>query len=109
MTVLLMNTSGRYQVFVLAHETYCRALGECACALQPGRGGKLIARSLTLPTGMSSQEFADAVLTVPEIAAAARRGELSVQRRKPELPSTPTLAPATEPPSRQARKKRGAG
>ena len=30
MTVSLTNTSNRCQVFVLAHETYCKALGECA-------------------------------------------------------------------------------
>jgi hypothetical protein len=109
MTVMLTNTSGRCQVFVLAHEAYCRALGECVCDMQPGRGGRRIARSLTLPTGMSSEELPDAMLAVPEIAAAVRRGELSVQRRKPELLTTPTLAPAVESPSRQAKKKRGAG
>ena len=37
MTVSLTNTSNRCQVFVLAHETYCKALGECACDVEQGR------------------------------------------------------------------------
>jgi hypothetical protein len=38
-TVSLTNTSRRCLVFVLAHETYCKALGECRCDVEEGRSG----------------------------------------------------------------------
>lgn len=105
MSVTLTNTSGRCQVFVLAHDTYCRALGECVCDVQPGRSRKRLARSLTLATGVTSEEQPDAVLAVPDVAAAVRRWELSVRRH--QAPTAPMPAQVSEPPSRSGKRKRG--
>ena len=80
MTVSLTNTSGRCQVFVLAHETYCKALGGCACTQEPGRGGRRVASSLTLAAGVTVPRQPEAVLSVPVVVRAVRRGELAVQR-----------------------------
>jgi hypothetical protein len=99
-SVSLSNTSGRCLVFVLAHDTYCRALGECVCDVQPGRGGKLLARSLTLASGVTLDNLPEAVLTVPDIAAAIRRSELSIRRRK-------SIAGGSKPPNRTGKRKRG--
>jgi hypothetical protein len=106
-TVSLTNVSGRCQVFVLAHETYCRARGACACDVGQGRGARRTARSLTVATGVTSPELDDAVLAVPEIVRAARRGELKVRRHVVE-PSRrePISRPADVT---RAKRKRGAG
>ncbi len=120
MTVSLTNTSNRCQVFVLAHESYCQALGACACSLEPGRGARRLARSLTLAAGTTSPEQDDAVLAVPEVVRAARRGELAVKRHVAALaapaprlvpPSpTPAVSPETgRPDATKSTKKRGAG
>jgi len=102
-TVSLTNASGRYQVFVLTHETFCRARGTCACDLEEGRHARRTARSLTLTTGVTSAELDDAVLSIPEVARAVKRGELTVKRHVPE-PPRPTPAAALLAP---AKKKRG--
>lgn len=120
MTVSLTNTSSRCQVFVLAHETYCKALGECACEVEQGRAPRRTPRSLTLATGVTSSALDDAVLAVPDVVRAIRRGELAVKRHvaEPTRPAhsttpttpTPTSAPeASRPPDvSRAKKKRGA-
>jgi hypothetical protein len=116
-TVSITNTSGRCQVFVLAHETYCRALGECACDVEQGRAPRRTPRSLTLATGLTSPELDDAVLAVPEVVRAARRGELAVKRHVVEQ-RRPAAAPVSAPTSTEVnrpsdvtrtKKKRGAG
>lgn len=117
MTVSLTNTSGRCQVFVLAHETYCRARGACACDVGEGRGARRTATSLTLASGVTSPELDDAVLAVPEVVRAARRGELTVKRHVEEPPrpapvprSMPASPEVSRPPDvTRAKKKRGAG
>lgn len=86
MTVSLTNTSGRCLVFVLAHETYCEALGECRCAVEPGRRARRTAKSLTLTSGVTSPALDDAVLAIPDVVRAVKRGDLSVKRHVPELP-----------------------
>jgi hypothetical protein len=116
-TVSLKNTSGRLQVFVLAHETYCAARGECACEVTKGRGSRRIPHSLTLATGVTSGGLHDAVLAVPEVRRAIQRGELRAARdvlaqpRTPGEPDSPVAAVAavaTESPSTpQPKKKRG--
>lgn len=83
MTVTLTNASGRLKVFVLAHETYCKARGRCACTVTPGRDGRRIASSLTLAAG-AREELDEAVLAVPEVERAARAGELRAERKAPE-------------------------
>jgi hypothetical protein len=101
-TVSLTNTSGRCLVFVLAHETYCKALGECRCEVEPGRRARRTATSLTLASGVTSSALDDAVLTIPDVVRAVTRGHLSVKRHAPELPkpvvaATPTPASASLP------------
>ncbi len=117
MTVSLTNTSNRCQVFVLAHETYCKALGECACDVEQGRSARRTPRSLTLATGVTSTELDDALLSVPDVVRAVRRGELAVKRHvaeasRPALPMTPTPTSPPEvsrpPDVTRAKKKRGA-
>jgi len=60
-TVSLTNTSGRCLVFVLAHEAYCQALGECRCEVEQGRCARRTAKSLTLASGLTSPALDDAV------------------------------------------------
>jgi len=85
-TISLTNTSGRCLVFVLAHETYCEALGECACNVEQGRRARRTAKSLTLASGVTSPTLDDAVLAIPELVRAVKRGELAVKRHVPEPP-----------------------
>ena len=92
MTVSLTNTSGRCLVFVLAHETYCQALGECRCEVEQGRRARRTARSLTLASEVTSPALDDAVLTIPEVVRAVKRGDLSVKRHVPEPPKPAVVA-----------------
>ena len=118
MTVSLTNTSGRCLVFVLAHETYCEALGECRCEVEQGRRPRRTARSLTLASGVTSPTLDDAVLAIPEVVRAVKRGELTVKRHVPEPPrpiaaatSAPTITTSLEvsrPDVRAKKNKRGA-
>ena len=116
MTVSLTNTIGRCLVFVLAHETYCQALGECRCEVEQGRRARRTAKSLTLASGVTSPALDDAVLTVPEVVRAVKRGDLSVKRHVPELPkpavtkapTTTSLAEVIRPDVKAKKNKRGA-
>lgn len=96
MTVSLINTSGRCQVVVLAHETYCNARGACACDVSTGRNARRMPTSLTLASGVTSPEVHDAVLAVPDVVRAVKRGEVSVKRHVPE-PSRPVVASTRAP------------
>jgi len=119
-TVSLTNTSGRCLVFVLAHETYCEALGECRCDVEAGRRARRTAKSLTLASGVTSPALDDAVLTLSDVVRAVKRGELSVKRHVPELPrpavvATPKIPtspevkrPDARAPSSKPKNKRGA-
>ena len=98
MTVSLTNTSGRCLVFVLAHETYCKALGECRCDVEKGRRARRTAKSLTLASSVTSPALNDAVLAIPDIVRAAKRSELTVKRHASEPKSVEV----------KAKKKRGA-
>ena len=118
MTVSLTNTSGRCLVFVLAHETYCQALGDCRCEVEQGRRARRTAKSLTLASGVTSPALDDAVLTIPEVVRAVRRGDLSVKRHALELPKpalvatkapiTTSLAEVIRPDVKAKKNKRGA-
>ena len=118
MTVSLTNTSRRCLVFVLAHETYCQALGECRCDVEQGRRARRMARSLTLASGVTSPGLDDAVLTIPEVVRAVKRGDLSVKRHVPErplpalvamkAPITTSLAEVIRPDVKAKKNKRGA-
>ena len=120
MTVSLTNTSGRCLVFVLAHETYCKSLGECRCDVEPGRRARRTARSLTLASGVTIPALDDAVLTVPDVVRAVKRGDLSVKRHVPDpkpvaVVATPTptslvevIRPDVKAPTVKTKNKRGA-
>lgn len=114
MTVSLTNTSGRCLVFVFAHETYCEALGECRCEVEQGRRARRMARSLTLATGVTISALHQAVLAIPDVVRAVKRGDLSVKRHVSEQPSRPDSAAAPvsaaslEADRPKAKKKRGA-
>ncbi len=118
MTVSLTNTSGRCLVFVLAHETYCKALGECRCDVEEGRRARRTAKSLTLASDVTSPALDDAVLTIPEIVRAVKRGDLTVKRHVPErplpalvatkAPTTTSLAEVIRPDVKAKKNKRGA-
>lgn len=99
MTVSLTNTSGRCLVFVLAHETYCKALGECHCDVEPGRSARRMAKSLTLTSGVTSPALDEAVLTIPDVVRAVKRGDLSVKRHVPEPPKPVAVAAPTPTPT----------
>ena len=110
MNVILKNTSGRLQTFVLPHESYCRASGSCACRILEGRPPRRIASSLTLATGTTSAELPEAVLTLVDVRRAVARGLVSVERVVPPAPAAPSKPP--EPPIQrtsisQPKKKRG--
>ena len=116
MTVSLTNTSGRCLVFVLAHETYCEALGECRCEVEQGRRARRTPKSLTLASGVTTRVLDDAVLAIPEVVRAVKRGELTVKRYVPEPPrpaatSAPTITTSLEvsrPDVKAKKNKRGA-
>ena len=118
MTVSLTNTSGRCLVFVLAHETYCKALGECRCDVEEGRRARRTAKSLTLASDVTSPALDDAVLTIPDVVRAVKRGDLAVKRHVPELPKpvvgatppfhTTSLAEVSRPGGKAKKNKRGA-
>jgi hypothetical protein len=76
--MILTNTTDGRKVFVLAHDTYCRALGRCACvrALPLGRSRALV---LSLEEG-ERRAVSSAVLSVPTIARAVLRGRLRLER-----------------------------
>ena len=109
MTVSLTNKSGRCLVFVLAHETYCKALGACRCDVVQGRRARRTPKSLTLPSGVTSHSLDDAVLSIPDVVRAVKRGELVVKLPKPvaESPKTPTPTPEVRHPDAKAKKARG--
>ncbi|QQR46179.1 hypothetical protein JKA73_08765 [Myxococcus xanthus] len=109
MSVTLTNSLGRLVTFLLPHESYCAARGTCACGVQPGRGGRRLPSSLTLATDVTLEDIHEAALSVPAVAAAIRRGEVTLKRQAPSAPpSSPSLLPAPEASARASRKKRGA-
>ncbi len=115
MTISLSNHAGRCLGFVLSHEAFCGALGSCRCSVEAGRAGRCIASSLTLAAGHTVSELPEAVLGVPEVVRAVRRGELAVTRVGAEVPppavTTPVPAAASEGSrsDNKPTKKRGAG
>ena len=118
MTVSLTNTSRRCLVFVLAHETYCKALGECRCDVEQGRRARRMPRSITLASEVTSPVLDDAVLTIPDVVRAVKRGDLSVKRHVPKpplpalvaarAPTTTSLAEVIRPDVKARKNKRGA-
>ena len=63
----LINTTRRMKIYNLPHDTYCKALGRCACTRLSGRGGRLVCASITLPAGGFVNDLPKAVFEVAEI------------------------------------------
>jgi hypothetical protein len=84
--IALTNLSGRIKSFDLPHETYCKARGDCACTLLPGKEQRRICASITIPAGKSLRNLPDAVLEVPAVRRAIKAGLLSVKKEKKAEP-----------------------
>ena len=84
MSITLINNTRRMMVINLVHDIYCEALGTCICTVTKG---KQHARAVTIPAGESVTDLNEAVLTMPEVLRAVRKGELRVRRQAP--PSKP--------------------
>jgi hypothetical protein len=80
LTITLINKTKRMKTYNLPHETYCKALGRCACTKLPGRGGRSICASLTLPAGGLVYLLFEAVLEVADIIRDLRAGRLEAKR-----------------------------
>lgn len=80
MTITLINASRWIAVINLTHDVYCEAKGTCVCMLQ---GGKRHARAVTIPAGESVTDLDEAVLILPEVIHAIRKGDLRVRRQAP--------------------------
>ena len=104
MNVTLVNTTRRMKVVNLPHDSYCTALGRCACTEV---GGRRLAASLTLPAGSATAGIDEAVLAVPAIARNVRAGELRVRRDAAPPPSQPEPGPGSRRVAPGARRRRG--
>ena len=96
MNVTLVNTTRRMKVVNLPHDTYCKAIGRCACT---DAGGRRLAASLTLPAGSATEGIDEAALAVPALARDVRAGELRVRREA--APPPPQPEPGPRKPSRR--------
>jgi hypothetical protein len=92
MTISLANTSGRMTTVIFTHESYCSARGGCACSSSSGRTARRTPYSLTLPSGVTEPGLDEAVLTIPEVRSALRRGELRAEREEPAPVTLPSAA-----------------
>ena len=81
MTVTLINKTRRMKTYNLPHDTYCKALGECACITLPGRDKRTVCSSVTLAAGAEVEGLQDAVLQVTKIAKDIKKGELQVKKK----------------------------
>ena len=79
MSISLTNTSRRCLVFVLAHDVFCVASGQCRCS----PGVRPVPTSLTLAAGVTVDGLDEAVLAVPAVIRAIRHGALSASRGTP--------------------------
>lgn len=93
MTVTLTNTTRRLAVFLLPHDSYCAACGNCVCTRRSD--GVMLAGALTLPSARAVAALPDAILQVPSIKRALRCGELRAERQAP-APSNPSTEVADE-------------
>lgn len=107
MTVTLINRSGRCLALNLPHRHVCSE-GACLCTPPRDPRGRAVCRSITLPAGQAATALPEAVLAAPEVLAAARRGDLEVQRKEPKkIPVEPARSPKTGSCDKRPRRKRG--
>ena len=64
------------KIYNLPHDTYCKALGHCACTRLAGRKEQLVCASITLPAGGFVNELPKAVFEVVEIQRDLKSGHL---------------------------------
>ena len=75
--MILTNTTDGAKTFPLRHDVYCAALGACACVpCLPF--GRMRAAVLKLAEG-EQRTVHRAVLSVPEVEAAVRRGRVRIE------------------------------
>lgn len=106
-TITLINTTRRMKVYNLPHNTYCKALGRCACTRLPGREGRRVCASITLPAGGFVNELPKAVFEVAEIHSDLKSGLIRAhQISQPEKKtSKPRKAGSKKSPSSSGRKR----
>ena len=102
MSVTLINTTRRMVVLNLPHESYCKALGRCACTPHPLRENATVASSLTIPAGQAVADLPEAVLSAPEVDRAVHAGELRVEQSPapgpaPSLEADPSIGRKAKP------------
>ena len=97
----LTNRLRRMLVFLLPHDEFCRAAGQCACSKTAGCNARLVPTSLTLPA-LATTEAPDAVLSVAEVQRAIRQGAVTATTET----KAATKETVPEPPERP-QKKRG--
>ena len=93
MSVTLTNTTRRVCVVILTHDDYCARVGRCGCSAR--RDGAVLPNSLTLPSREPVAGLDEAVLALPQVAAAVRAGDIRVA---PEEPVAAIAAAPAEPP-----------
>ncbi|APR80154.1 Hypothetical protein A7982_05501 [Minicystis rosea] len=83
MNVTLTNKTAQMATFLLPHESYCAARGECACFVLPGWPAQRVPSSLTVPAKGAIVGLEHAVLAVLEIARAVRTGDVQATHAQP--------------------------
>ena len=76
MPVALTNRTRRLVAYALPHDICCTATGHCGC-IAVHEGASPVAASLTLCAGETRDGLSPAVVRVPSIARAIRRGQLA--------------------------------
>jgi len=97
MSVTLTNRTRRMMVLNLPHESYCEALGRCACTPHPLKEDATVATSLTIPAGQAVADQPEAVLSAPDVEQAVQAGELAVEQSKSPASEPAPAAPGKKP------------
>ena len=96
----LTNRVRRMLVFLLSHDEFCQAAGQCACSKTEGSNARLVPTSLTLPA-LATTDASDAVLSVAEVQRAIRQGAVTATTET----KTAAEEAAPEPPERPLKKR----
>ncbi len=76
MSVALTNRTRRLVAYALPHDICCKGSGRCGC-VPVHKGASPIAASITLCAGETRNGLDHAIVRVPNIARAIRRGRLT--------------------------------
>jgi len=98
--VTITNRTRRMKVFLLPHDLICKATGKCHCGISKTDKTRLIS-SLTIPAESRVVGLSQAILTLPEIQLAIKRGEIEIEQKpKKKKKDTPKAdKPAPQSPS----------